>query len=341
MLPGSVVHLLERQYSLVATHQLRARCTPAERRRSRRDPYLEPIGPRVLRHRAGVAQLGQQLLAPVLDAGPGSVLWGYAATQWWGFGRFRSFPVDVARRPCAMGRDHLGRVHQTTTLDPERDVVVHRDIPIARPERLILWLAREFTSRYGHDLGALRLERTIDHAWRLRLVSPTRIHALAEKRSGKGNAGIVVLRSLLDHRPVDYRPTDSNLEARWEEVVGAMAAQFRRQVVLGDEDPVGRFDAVHASRPLVVEIHSEAFHTMPSDIERDAGRVDRLLAAGYSVIIYWEHDIWHDAHQVRSSLRWILDHPDERPTCHRPTPAPFDYRPDGSLVTVRPDVVDS
>lgn len=341
MLPGRVVHLLERQYSLVATHQLRVACTPAERRRCRRDPYLEPLGSRVLRHRAAPAQLGQQLLAPVLDAGPGAVLWGYAAAQWWGFGRFRSFPVDVARPPCAMQRDHLGRVHQTTTLHPALDVVVHRDIPIARPERLILWLAREFTSRYGHDVGALRLERTIDHAWRLRLLSPTRIHALADERSGKGNAGIVVLRQLLEKRPVDYRPADSNLEARWEEIVGTMAGQFRRQVVVGDEEPIGRFDAAHVSRALVVEIHSEAFHTMPSDIERDAERVDRLLAAGYSVVIYWEHDIWHDASTVRSSLRWILGHPDERPTLHRPTSAPYAYRPDGSLVSIRPGVVDS
>ncbi len=159
-----------------------------------------------------------------------------------------------------------------------------------------------------------------------------RIHQLAEERSGKGNAGIVVLRALLARRPVDYQPTDSGLEARWEEVVGAVASQFRRQVVLGDEAPIGRFDQVHRSRPLVVEVHSEAFHTMPSDIERDAQRVERLLGAGFSVVVYWEHDIWHDASTVRSSLRWILDHPDDRPTLHRPTPAPYAVRPDGSLV---------
>jgi very-short-patch-repair endonuclease len=333
MLPGSVVHMLERQYSLVATHQLRAVCSPAERRRCRSDPYLEAVGPRVLRHRAAAPQLGQQLLAPVLDAGPDTVLWGYAGAQWWGFGRFRSFPVDVARRPCSAGREFLGRLHQTTTLHPELDVTVHRGIPIARPERLILWLAREFTCRYGHDVGALRLERTIDHAWRLRLLSPKRIHQLAEERAGKGNAGIVVLRRLLERRPVDYRPTDSNLEARWEEVVGAMATQFQRQVVVGGEDPIGRFDEVHLSRPLIVEIHSEAFHTMPSDIERDAERVQGLLAAGYSVVVYWEYDIWHDAASVRSSLRWILDHPDERPALHCPTPAPYAYRSGGSLVS--------
>jgi len=331
MLPGRVVHLLERQYSLVARHQLRARCTPAERRRCHRDHHLVEATPRVLRHRAGVPQLGQQLLLPVLDAGPGALLWGYAATQWWGFGRFRTFPVDVSRWPGTLPPDLLGRIHQTRTVDPELDATVHRGVPIVRPERLVLWLARVFTEQYGHDLGALKLERTLDHAWRQRLIAPARMHALAEERSGKGNGGIVVLRRLLERRPVDYQPTDSNLEARWEEVVGVLARQFRRQVVVGGDAPIGRFDQVHCSRPLVVEVHSEAFHTLPSDIERDQRRVGQLLEAGYSVAIYWEFDIWHDAETVRSSLHQILAHPDAAPTVHRPTPAPFAWRPDGSL----------
>jgi very-short-patch-repair endonuclease len=340
MLPESVMHLLGRQYSLIGTHQLRSECTPSERRRCRRDPHLVPVGRRVLRHRAGPPVLGQQLLAPVLDAGQGAFLWGFAATQWWGFGRFRTFPVDVGRPPCSVPPQLLGRLHQTTTV-ADQDLTVHRGIPIARPERLILWLARAYTERYGHDVGAVRLERTLDHAWRNGLIAPQRIHQLMDERSGKGNAGIVVLRRLLAGRPVDYRPADSRLEARWEEVVGAMATQFRRQVVLGADSSIGRFDQVHRSRPLVVEIHSETFHTMPSDVERDAQRVDQLLRAGFSVVIYWEHDIWHDATTVRSTLRRILDHPDCEPTLHRPTPAPFDFRPDGSLVENRPERVRS
>ena len=327
MLPGSITELLSQQYSLVARHQMRDRCTPAERRRCVRHPELVPAGRRVLRHRAGVAQLGQQLLLPVLDAGPRAVLWGYAATQWWGFGRFRAFPVDVARPPATLSDDHLGRVHSTSTVDWGSDVTSHRGIPIVRPERLLLWLAREFTFRWGHDLGALKLERTIDHAWRSGLVDPRRLHAIADERSGKGNTGIVVLRSLLEERPLDHRPTDSNLERRWEEVVGSLASQFRRQVVVGDASPIGRFDQVHRSRPLVVEIHGELFHTMPSDIARDERRYEDLLAAGFSVVVYWEHDIWHDTETVRASLRTILGHPDRVPTLHRPTPAPFDPLP--------------
>lgn len=332
MLPGSVLELLSRQYGLIARHQLRARCSPAERRRCRRDPTLVPVGPRVLRHLAVPPDLGQQLLAPVLDAGPAAVLWGDAATQWWGFGRFRAFPVDVSRPPMTGRPDQLGRIHETDSLDHELDITSHRGIPVARPERLVLWLARVWTLRWGHEIAATRTGRTLDHAWREGLIDPVVLHALAERRRGRGNAGIVVLRQVLEDRPLDHRPTDSGLERRWEQVVGPMAAQFRRQVVLGGSTPIGRFDEVHVSRPLVVEINSERFHTTPTDVARDEERYRLLVEAGFSVVVYWEHDIWHDAALVRRSLQRILAGGDHPPTVHRPTPAPYAIPPTASQV---------
>lgn len=322
MLPGCVLDLFAHQYSVVGRHQLRELCTPAERRRIVHHADIQPVGPRVLRHRAGVQDLGQQLLLPVLDGGSGALLWGRAATHWWGFGRFRAFPVHVAKPKDGTRGPHLGFVHTTRVIDPELDVTSHRGIPIVRPERLLLWLARADTERYGHEIGALRLERTLDHAWREGLVDGRRIHELAVRCSGKGNSGIVILRELLEQRPPDYRPTDSNLEKRWEEVVGPLAGSFRRQVVLGDDAPIGRFDQVHVDRPLVVEIHSEKFHTMPSDVADDDRRADALVAAGFCVVVYWEYDIWHDASNVRRSLAAILRRPHAAGVV-RPTPAPY------------------
>jgi very-short-patch-repair endonuclease len=338
VLPGRVLDLFTDQYSLLGRHQLRDACSPAERRRTVRHADVELIGPRVLRHRAGTPDLGQQLLLPVLDAGRGALLWGRAATHWWGFGRFRAFPVHVAKPKDGTRGPHLGVVHTTRVLDTELDVTTHRGIPIVRPERLVLWLARADTERHGHEIGALRLERALDHAWREGLIDGHRIHDLAARCSGKGNSGIVILRQLLDARPPDFRPTDSNLERRWEEVVGPVAASFRRQVVLGDDAPIGRFDQVHVDRPLVVEIHSEKFHTMPSDVADDARRASQLVDAGFAVVIYWEYDIWHDAATVRRSLQQILARPHE-PGVFRPTPAPYDLIPTSSRAD-RPPAVD-
>lgn len=323
MLPGPVLDLFAHQYSLVGRHQLRTRCTPAERRRVLADPAVEAVTPRVLRHRAGMVNLGQQLLLGVLDAGDGTVLWGRPAAHWWGFGRYRAFPVHVTRPRSGLRTPRLARIHTTTTIEPARDVTVHRGIPIVRPERLLLWLARQLTQRYGHELAAARLGRTLDHAWREGLVDGRRMHTVVERCAGKGNAGIVVLRQLLEERPPDYRPTDSTLERRWEEVVGPLASSFRRQVTLGDDAPIGRFDEVHVDRPLVVEIHSEKFHTTPTDVENDERRIAQLVAAGFAVVVYWEYDIWHDAQRVRRSLREIVQGP-HVPGVHRPTPAPHE-----------------
>ncbi|HEU5083941.1 MAG TPA: hypothetical protein VFU14_11420 [Acidimicrobiales bacterium] len=115
-------------------------------------------------------------------------------------------------------------------------------------------------------------------------------------------------------------------QQRWEQVVGDLAAHFRRQVVLGDGAPIGRFDQVHRHRPLVVEIHSEKFHTMPSDIADDARRAEQLVDAGFCVVVYWEYDIWHDARVVRESLGELLARP-HHPGLVRPTPAPYDLLP--------------
>ncbi|MFP5320590.1 MAG: hypothetical protein ACLGIC_01955 [Acidimicrobiia bacterium] len=321
MLPEAVLDLFARQYSVVARQQVGDRCTEAELRRVVAHPDVERVTPRVLRHRAGASSLGQDLMLAVLDAGDRSILWGRSAMHWWGFGRFRAFPAHVARRRSGTRAPRMARIHNTTVLRPDVDVTVHRGIPIARPERLILWLSRDLTGRYGHELAAIRLGRTLDHAWREGLIDGHVLHALADRCGGRGNAGIVVLRQLLDDRPPTYRPTDSGLERRWEEVVGPMAAAFRRQVVLGGDSPIGRFDQVHVSRPLVVEIHSEKFHTTPTDVERDEQRLEQLVAAGFSVVVYWEYDIWHDAGRIRRSLADLLGGPDV-PGIHRPTPAP-------------------
>lgn len=332
MLPEPAIHLFSNQYSLIGRSQLRRCCTEAEVRRVVRHRDVEVVTPRVLRHRAGVTDLGQELLLAVLDAGDGAVLWGRSAGHWWGFGRFRARPPHVARRRSGIRTARLARIHTTTVIDPALDTTVHRGIPIVRPERLMLWLSRELTVRYGHELAALRLGRILDHAWREKLIDGRRLHDLADRCAGRGNAGIVVLRELLAERPPDHRPNDSGLERRWEEVVGSMAAQFRRQVVLGDDAPIGRFDQVHASRPIVVEIHSEKFHTTPTDVARDEGRVRRLVAAGFTVVVYWEYDIWHDALRVRRSLDEVLRSPDV-PRLVRPTPAPHWITPFPSRAT--------
>lgn len=247
VLPDPVLQLLRPQRGLVAHHQLRRHVPDRnERRRVHRHSDLEAMTPRVLRHRAVPPSREQAVMAAVLDAGPDARLWSRSAATLLGFGRDRILPAHVAVPRRHTKYAPLGRLHVIRDLDP-RDVTTHLDIPVGRPEVVLLWIAGALTHRF------LRRQVTID-------------------------ASPVI-------RTVDYRVDD---------------------------------------RPLIVEINGKAWHTSLTDRAADRERYERCKSLGFSVVVYWEYDVWHDAATVRRTLDGILEQPDRMPTLHRPTPAPWD-----------------
>ena len=339
MLPPRVLDLFAVQYGHVAKEQLRNELTNAERKQVYRHPEVERVTSRVLHHRATGPSLGAQLILPVLHAAPGGRLWDVSAALWWGFGRDRAPVVHVARHRYPVP-DPIGRVHYVSDLDPE-DTCTHRGIPIARPERVILGIAATETHlahptarvrrRDGQEyLDALwpaitRTELVLEHAWRLGLIDGNYIHKLCERESGRGHAGIVVLRALLKTRPPDHRPTESGLELRFESTIGAAASQLERQITVDDgEGRIGRVDYMATKRPLVFEINGEAFHTSTIDRDRDERRYERLIACGLSVVVLWQYDVWHDAGRVAEIVRHFLMTDLGPPQLYRPTSAPWE-----------------
>ncbi len=103
------------------------------------------------------------------------------------------------------------------------------------------------------------------------------------------------LRQLVDDRPLDYRPPESNLEARVAEVLtSAFEPPLERQVDLGDDDDwLGRVDYLDRELRIVFEIQSDLFHSSVSDRARDRARRERLEAAGWLVVEIPEFDVWH------------------------------------------------
>lgn len=326
MLPDPVLELLRLQRGLAAQHQIRRVEPDPNRRRSiYRDPTLERATATVVRHRAVPWSVEQELMLGVLDAGPEARLWGKSAACLWGFGRFHRLPAHVAvsRRHVCPGR--RAQVHLIRDLDSV-DLTTHDDIPIARPECVILWLAGMWTHRVGHEIAAIRSGVALDQAWRQRLIDGEFIHELKDRAGGSGHSGIVVLRQILEKRPPDYQPAGSRLEERFEEIVPwTVRKDLRRQVTVDAESAIRTVDFWLDRWPLIAEINGEAFHTSLSDREADEERYERLLDLGYSVVVFWEHDIWNDAETVRHAMLDLAQHPDERPTLHRPTKAPWDW----------------
>lgn len=325
MLPDAVLDALRAQHGVLARHQIRD--LEPDRWRRRRvygDPQLEASTPRVFRHRAVPPSREQAVMTSVLDAGPGGALWATSGATLWGFGRARLLPAHVAVRRRHEKYSPRCQLHVIKDLRPS-EVVHHLDVPVARPERVVLWIAGALTHRYGHDVAAERTAVLLDHAWRQRLIDGPYLHDLAARSGGRGRSGIVVLRRVLEARPPDYQPAGSRLEERFEEIVSpAVRQELRRQVTV-DAEPVIRTVDYRLDRwPLIAEINGEAWHTSLTDRAADVERYERLLSLGFSVVVFWEYDIWHDRAAVRRSLDRLLRHPDRTPALHRPTPAPWD-----------------
>ena len=324
MLPENVLHLLRTQAGVVGRHQL-LEIEPCRnmRRRVSRDPQLEPITERVWRHRAVPPSRSQSVFIALLDVGPGGILWGKSGSTLWGFGRHRLLPAHVGVPRRHVKHAGIAQVHVIGTLDP-RDRTRHLDIPVARPESVVLWLAGALTHRFGHEIAAERTAVALDQAWRQRLIDGPFIHDLAARSGGRGRSGIVVLRQLLETRPPEYQPAGSRLEERFEEIVSPeVRRRLRRQVTVDVEPVIRTVDYQVDGRPLVVEINGEAWHTSLTDRAADDQRYARLLDLGLSVVVFWEYDIWHDPATVRRSMDHVLRCPDTEPKLHRPTPAPW------------------
>lgn len=327
MLPEPVVHRLRRQRGVVATYQLRE-LTRAERRRVlEREPELERMTARVLRHRVAERSREQYLMASVLDAGPDAGLWGKSGAAFWGFGRFRSARPHIGVRRTPVRGARLGQVHVLRNLD-EQAMTMHLDVPIGRPEEIVLWLAGMWTHRWGpggFDIAVQRTANTLDHAWRNRLIDGHRIHAVCERGGGRGRSGIVVFREVLRTRPPDYQPAGSALEDRFESTLPAdLRARLMRQVAVGGDDgPIGVVDYRHRHRSLLLEVNGEAVHSPITAREKDAERYEELVEAGFEVMVVWEYDVFHQPHRIVAALREVEAGPVE-PRVIRPTRAPWE-----------------
>lgn len=108
------------------------------------------------------------------------------------------------------------------------------------------------------------------------------------------------MRELIDVRGDGYRPTDSNAEARFEQLMADVGIRsFERQVDVGDVDWLGRLDFRDRTTSLLVEIDSETFHASRIDQARDEQRRASLRAAGHVVLVIPTFDLWHRPGEVQ------------------------------------------
>lgn len=155
-------------------------------------------------------------------------------------------------------------------------------------------------TRAIYDLAARhhweKVHRAIKNTWRRKWTSGGLLHQMGPEWLGRGRAGTVAMRHLLEITPLDYRLPDSNLEDRVCSVLeDAGFPRPKRQVNAGnDSRRIGRVDIKDPELPLLGEVDSEMFHFEPIDGDDDAARDADFDDAGFDLVRFKESEIWHD-----------------------------------------------
>ena len=144
-------------------------------------------------------------------------------------------------------------LHESTYL-PEHHVTVVEGIPCVRLDRTLFDLCAV--------LYVERAKAVLKSALSRGLTTYGRLEKVFFVSARRGREGSALMRAFLDNYDAKA-VTESELEDMVEAVLeDAGITGFRRQVKLGnDERSIGRRDWKHVTAPVVIEAHSEEFHT--------------------------------------------------------------------------------
>lgn len=297
-LEALVWDLAERQHGLVGRRQLLAqgfadRDVEALDRRG----ALEHLSAEVFRLRGACLSDHGRAMAAVLDSPHGAVVSHGSAAAIWGVPGFDlRGPLHVTiPRQGTRKRSRLAVVHYQKDL-PLNETVIHQGIPVTTPTLLAFHLAA--CERHA------RAERAYDYLLARHLTSAQRLDGLIARIGGSGRNGTRVARELVKMASDAPRP-ESGLERRVDWLARRSGLKVRRQVVLGDDQMVGRVDFDIVDRPGVIEAQSLTYHSSPMSAASDGERIRRLLDMGRSVMAIWDYQAFqHGDHVIQHMVEF-------------------------------------
>ncbi len=234
----------------------------------------------------------------VLGAGRRAGLSHYSDAAWFGLNGFQLRPFHITRLRDTTNRAAVGFiVHEPRTL-PDHHLTVHKGVQVVVPSRIPFDIAA-----LGDPFGA---ERALDRAWTRHLLNWMSMQAMLEDLAERGRKGIVLMRELLDARGPHYRPNDTNVEDRFQELARAVGLDLERQRNLCDMGEwLGRVDFVNEVRKAIIEVDTALYHDALIDRRADAARRAALEDAGYRVHSFDDQEIFYDREGTMRRLRAI------------------------------------
>lgn len=220
-----------------------------------------------------------------------------AAARWWALDPIEhSWPSDLSVPDGrATRRQPLRRPTALLPADIRRAGVLR----ITTPTRTLV------------DLGAVvspdHLERAVESALRQRLTSVERLRARARELASKGRSGPRPLLDLLETHPANVRPTGSDAEVRFLQLLrraGIEAPERQLRVML----PSGSafLDCGWAEQRVFVEIDGWETHSRRSQFQRDRTRQNELVVLQWTPLRFTVADIDHRSAWVVATVKQAL-----------------------------------
>ncbi len=283
------------QHGLLTRRQAREAGLSKKMLRHRvRSGHLTFVTPRVLKIGGSATSRWQTVMAGVLDVGPAALASHLTAAAMWGVPNVPAEPVDVSVERYVRRNQAPVRVHHLTVIPSDQRAVLY-DIPLTAPAFTVLCVTGSSGTRRGAQV--------LDHLLGQRDVTLDEVWAVVDGLSKQGRNGLRDLRKLLDDRADHQPPAESNNERRFDYLSRrAGITTFRRQVDVRSPSWVGRVDFEDTDLPFIVEIQSERYHTSWAARRADAERIRKLEAAGYTVLVVWDHELWFDGDGVVDRL---------------------------------------
>ncbi|HEY7042332.1 MAG TPA: DUF559 domain-containing protein [Nocardioidaceae bacterium] len=257
----------------------------------------------------------QDLWLAHLAAGPASVICGRSAARLHGLrGQWGEAVEIVVPHDGAHDAAH-GRVRRTRYL-PEHHVVHIDGLPVTSVARTIFDRAGDpgnpvmFRRDDLVEIHERQLRRVVRDAMVRRGLTMPGLIRVTAALARRGRAGSAVMRSLVRHLGAGYRPTESELEDAFLDLIDAEGLERpENQVdVVGERGWLGRVDFMYRSRRLIIEVDGPD-HDDEERILEDKRRDDGLAEAGWSVIrIHWT-TLLFDADAVAAEIRRGLSSP--------------------------------
>ena len=283
-----LIDLSERQHGAVAIYQVNdLGATRNQLAHLTESCQWERVTINVLRRAGSSRTRGQLVMMGVLDAGRNAALSHRPVAAWW---RLRGF---------TLGDLEVMRLRDTNSTPARLVTAIHEPRFFPRHHRTVLnGVPVTVPSRIPFDLAATQpwlAEKALDRAWSANLVSYTSITRMLRELAIRGRPGITLMRELIEARGPDYRPNDTNLEDRFQQLAREAGwDDLERQCQILGREWLGRVDFLSRRRRVVIEVDSAFCHGALIDRRLDAARRRALEAEGYVVVSFTDTEIWFD-----------------------------------------------